>query len=113
MERLRIALDKKEQVTIPLPDGTNIDVTLKASRIMSEELDQKYPEIKSYEIENTKGVMGRVDVNTAGFFAMVTTAEYTFFVNPVAKKEVEYISYEKKYATKDDNNPFIDQVIKK
>ena len=44
---------------------------------------------------------------------MIVNGEMTFFINPTIKKSDAYISYDKKYATKSDNNPFIDKVIKK
>ena len=112
-KKLKAAIDTSVEVTIPMPDGTNIEIVLKENSIMSKTLAQKFPDIKSYEVVEKNSLSGRVDINKSGFYAMIVNGEMTFFINPTIKKSDAYISYDKKYATKSDNNPFIDKVIKK
>lgn len=106
------SLEDEDQVIIPLPTGKEVKVNVKKSSTMSSELASKFPEIKSFEIVSDTGYSGRIDINPSGFYAMLVTLEGTYFINPTAKKSDDYISFDKKVAVKDINNPFIDQVYK-
>lgn len=107
-ESLKASIDSLNEVILPLPDGDNIKVSVKTSSTMSEALAAKFPEIKSYTIIAENGVSGRIDVNPSGFYAMLVTSTGTYFINPKEKRSLDYMSFDKKFAVKDINNPFIE-----
>lgn len=113
-EELISDIETTNEVDLPTPNNSYIRLKVKLSNVMSQELSEKFPSIKSYTIYNSENsVTGNLDVNPSGVFAMINTGGTTFFINPVTKKSNEYICYDKQYAIKDLNNPFIDKVIKK
>ena len=112
LERLKKSVNKQEEITFILPDpGTGFYPiqTVNASP-MSPALAEKYPELKSFRgIRLPDGVISvNVDLNPSGFFAMITTTETTYFVNPVAPGSPYYFCYDKRYAKPDMKNPFFE-----
>ncbi len=111
-QKLKNDIEKSNTVTIPLVNGNNVTVGLENSKTMSEELAKKFPDIKSYQIINTANVSGRIDINPSGFYAMIITTGNTYFINPLVKKGLEYVSYDKQNVMHDPNNPFIEKPLK-
>ncbi|MEQ8924897.1 MAG: hypothetical protein RLO81_03735 [Fulvivirga sp.] len=111
--KLKSQINKNQTVLIPTLDGELMSYKLADSGTMSPELAAKYPEIKSYKIVKADNIIsGRIDINPSGFYVMIVDQNSTYFINPVEKKGSAYICYDKLYALKNSNNPFIDQVIK-
>ncbi len=101
------------EIAIPIPEGGYINILIKNSSTMSPALAKKYPNIKSYVVIQSGNIIsGRIDINPSGFYAMITTTESTFFINPITKGSESYLCYEKRNAKSDMNNPFIDKVLK-
>ncbi|HNP20254.1 MAG TPA: hypothetical protein PKL31_17570 [Fulvivirga sp.] len=102
-----------DEIAIPIPEGGYINIQIKKSSTMSPALEEKYPDIKSYVVIQSGNIIsGRIDINPSGFYAMITTTENTFFINPITKGSKSYLCYEKRNAKGDMNNPFIDKVLK-
>ena len=74
---------------------------------MSPELAAKYPDLKSLKIISER-FTGRIDINNDGFYAMIMDGSNTYFINPVVKGSGSYISYDKRQAAKNFNNPFFE-----
>ncbi|MEQ8924898.1 MAG: M12 family metallo-peptidase [Fulvivirga sp.] len=93
-----IAPSKSNTITIPLPDGDLIEVVLKESNTMSQELKLKYPEIKAYVGTSTDGkYSGRFDLTPKGFHGMFRSPQGTVFIDPLnLKTKDEYQVYFKK-----------------
>ena len=112
LERLKKAVNKQEEITFILPDpGTDFyPIQTVHSSPMSPALAEKYPELKSFRgIRLPDGVISvNIDLNPSGFFAMITTTETTYFVNPVAPGSPYYFCYDKRYAKPDMENPFFE-----
>ncbi|QSE97267.1 hypothetical protein [Fulvivirga lutea] len=112
-DKLKNHLTTTNKVITPTLGGEYQENHLEESGTMSPELAAKFPEIKSYKIiGNDDIVLGRIDINPSGFYLMITDKQTTYYINPVEKKSEYYIVYDKKYAVKNSDNPFIDKVIK-
>lgn len=61
-------------ISIPLPNGTSIQVLLEETQVLSPNLATKYPLIKTWKVSglDDKGIRGRVDFTYYGFHAMLT-----------------------------------------
>ena len=114
LNQLMADIETNNKVNLPTPDLNFQRFSIANSSTMSPELATKFPNVKSYRIVSEENEnLGSIDINNGGFFAMVNLNNKTYFINPVTKKSNLYICYEKQYAIKELNNPFIDQVIKK
>lgn len=110
LDALKSFIETENTVEIPTPTGEMLTVSVKNSSTMSPELAKKFPEIKSYEILKSGGVLsGRIDINPSGFYAMITKESATYFINPTAKKSEEYVCYLKGDANENSKNPFFEQ----
>lgn len=113
LDELNLDVEENSKINLPIPDLGIKRFSVIHSGTMSPELAKKFPNIKSFKILNDQNeLLGSLDINNSGLYAMISIENSTFFINPVTKKSVQYICYEKQYAFKDLNNPFIDQVIK-
>ena len=105
-EKMRITLQsiiegrsgkKPVQLSIPLPDGQSIDLTLSEENVMARALAEKYPLIKTFRIDSqvNKGIYGAVDMTEEGFHAMVYLQDGTrLFIDPrPLDNSTFYISY--------------------
>lgn len=87
-----------ETIEIPFPDGSFVSFDLENNTSMAEELKEKFPNIKTFNISN-KGLnmKGKIDITHKGFHAMIYTPNGTLFVDPYALSSNNYhISYWKK-----------------
>lgn len=92
-------------IQLPYPDGSLKSFRLIEASIMATELQEKYPEIRTYAAEgiDDPGASARLDFTPSGFHAMVLSVEHgTIFVDPYAKEVTDhYISYYKKHFHKE------------
>lgn len=97
--------DKSDVViSLPLPDGTLIDVKLSPSTVMATELAQNYPMIKTFigVITTSSNIFdepssnntGRFDITPNGFHGMFNYYGEEVFIEPLAHGDKnQYISY--------------------
>ena len=98
---------------LPLPNGSNVFVSIEDSGTMSEALKVKFPNIRSYKIVEPDYLQGRIDINHKGFYAMIIDLENIYFINPVADSSQYYISFDKQNLRPGIKNPFIEGTWKK
>ena len=86
-------------VELPLPDGSNVQLTLEKTTVLPPKLAAKYSSIMTYKVAEANGdvVSGRVDFTELGFHAMLQTVDgQTLFIDPADTTSSEnYISYRK------------------
>ena len=110
IDKLKSTVEDNNTLEIPSPDGEILTVNVKNSSTMSPALAKKYPDIRSYEVLNSEKVTsGRIDINPSGFYAMITTASTTYFINPVEKEGNQYVCYFKDDANENSKNPYFEQ----
>ncbi len=86
-------------MTLPMPDGSYMRVRIEESPIFSTELQQEYPEIRTYTAKGLDDptVSGRLDHTPAGFHAMLISESGTVYVDPADDYDpTHYISFWKK-----------------
>jgi hypothetical protein len=105
------------QLLLPTPEGGSIMVTLTDSGTLSQELQDKYPEIRSFKgyfmNNQRKKELVRIDINNAGLYAYVEKDNTVFLINPVEKGSSYYISYYERFVHTKTNNPFYEPIRKK
>jgi hypothetical protein len=71
-------------ISLPMPDGSMADFEIFESPIMSDELAQRYPEIKTYQVHGIDDPIasGRLDITPKGFHAMLYTSQGRLFIDP-------------------------------
>ena len=91
-----LASDEYE-ISLPLPNGTIIDLTLVKDSILPPELSSKYPRIHTYRVLANKAVFGgKVDISPNGFHAMLQMFDgEVVFIDPVEINTSEYAIYHK------------------
>lgn len=87
------------QIELPHPDGRTYRYNVKLNTTMSNGLQEKYPEIRSYDaygIDNP--AKAKIDITPQGFHAMIMQVnENTIFIDPVVKDVIShYIVYHRK-----------------
>lgn len=103
--------------SIPFPDKTDHMFYVEESSIMAPELAAKYPEIKTYYIQEkgNPSCNGRIDVTQFGFHAIIFSPEGTIYIDPFERNNIKaYMSYYKSDFVKEeslanDNNCVIDK----
>lgn len=86
------------EISLPMPDGKMQRFVIRESSIMESELQEKFPEIKTFVVFglDDKTASGRLDYTLFGFHAMIRTTNGTVFIDPYAHFNTEfYISYYK------------------
>jgi len=81
-------------IELPLPNGELVLFKLSPSRVMSKELAEKFPNIKTfvgYEIANPSN-KGRFDLGPKGFYGVLNQENSRIFIDPY-EKESSYKSY--------------------
>jgi hypothetical protein len=90
-------------IEIPHPDGTTHSYRVSKNTLIPDELAQKYPEIRAFDIAGISHPRerGKIDITPQGFHAMITRpGQSTLFVDPYAEKETRYyMAYEKEAFT--------------
>ena len=116
IDKLKASLQDPADPVIVLPGMEEgfFAVRVENSSVMSPALAAKYPGIGSFRgVELPDDLLEvRVDVNSSGFFAMVTTLETSYFIHPVSRGSDHYFCYDKKFAKRDMENPFYDTIKK-
>ncbi len=109
-DKLKLKAESSSAIEIPTPSGEMLRVDVKISSTMSPALAKKYPEIRSYEVLNSgKVTSGRIDINSSGFYAMITIDSETYFINPIEKGSIEYVCYLKSDSNTNSKNPFFEK----
>lgn len=92
-------------ISLPYPDGSFKQFRLVEASIMAEELQARYPEIRTYAAEGVDdpGASARLDLTPAGFHGMIISVEHgTIFIDPYAKGVTDHcISYFKRHFQKE------------
>ncbi|WP_299876630.1 reprolysin-like metallopeptidase [uncultured Cocleimonas sp.] len=86
-----------KRISIPLPDGSIIELMLLPDQILSGELAEKYSNIRTYKVlTNDKIFSGKVDVTPLGFHAMLQMLDgEIIFIDPLDREADKYVSYKK------------------
>jgi hypothetical protein len=87
------------QITLPYPDGTNHDFSVKRNQTLHPDLNAKFPEIMTldaYAMDGT-GAFAKWDITPQGLHAMIMIpGKSTVFIDPYLKGNTSYyIVYEK------------------
>lgn len=82
--KMKSLLADSQQISLPLPNGTMIDVTIELDNILPTELLEKYPSIRTYRVLPTNELIsGRVDMTENGFHGMLQMRNgETVFIDP-------------------------------
>lgn len=94
-------VESSQNISLPLPDGSMIEVELIYENLLEASLKKAYPLIKTYRVlASAKVVSGVLDMTPQGFHGMLqTSAGRIVFIDPINNKENTYVSY-----YKDDQN---------
>lgn len=88
-------------IDLPLPNGSFAQFKLTSSVVMSSELAEKYPSIKTftgYQVDNPKH-SGRFDITPHGFHGVFNYKEEKVYIEPISRENNhQYQSYFKKDA---------------
>ena len=87
------------QVELPHPDGNTYLYNIKLNTTMSEGLQEKFPQIRSYDAYGVDfPAKAKIDITQHGFHAMIMRSEEsTIYIDPALKGEVnQYIVYQRK-----------------
>ena len=85
-------VNSKQNIAIPNPDGTFEEFQVKEASILGTELQQKFPEIKTYKGVNGKGESIRISVTPKGMNAIFFGRKGTVFLDPIGPNG-ETVSY--------------------
>ncbi|MEH6457362.1 MAG: reprolysin-like metallopeptidase [Cocleimonas sp.] len=85
------------QISLPLPNGKIIDLTLIKDSILPERLAAKYPDINTYKVlSNDLVFSGKVDITASGFHAMLQMFDgEVVFIDPVDLNKKQYAIFNK------------------
>ncbi|KGJ92257.1 reprolysin-like metallopeptidase [Colwellia psychrerythraea] len=93
--------NKSLLIDLPLPDGEFVQFKLSSSTIMSSELAEKYPSIKTftgYQVNNPEH-SGRFDITPHGFHGVFNYEKEKVYIEPISRtNNHQYQSYFKKDA---------------
>lgn len=84
-------------VQLPLPSGEFVVFRLRPSKVMSDTLAEKFPDIKTFvgfQVDNPANT-GRFDIGPKGFFGVFNQGQSRVFIDPEQSEHV-YRSYEAK-----------------
>ncbi|MGB1309602.1 MAG: reprolysin-like metallopeptidase [Leucothrix sp.] len=95
-------------VEVPLPDGSNVALTLENTSVLPIALAARFSNIRTYKVATPSKhiVSGRVDFTERGFHAMLQTFDgQTIFIDPANQHTSNtYLSYRK--AEQNNHDPF-------
>lgn len=77
-------LEKAAVVSLPRPDGANMDFYIWKTSMMEEPLQSKYPEIQTFTAvaKDNKNITAKIDFTVRGFHAMVFNGDNTYMIDP-------------------------------
>ena len=88
-------------MSVPMPDGTFERIRIQESPILSPELQQRYPEIRTFIAQglDDRSMTGRLDLTPAGFHGMLISERGTVYISPGESADTSlYLSYWKEDA---------------
>ncbi len=93
------------EITMPLPDGRIVDLTLVKDSILPKSLAIKYPNINTYKVLSSDLVFaGKVDISASGFHGMLQMLDGEIvFIDPVQLSKSQYAVFNRS-AQKSDSN---------
>lgn len=108
LEQRLLTRDKQLNITIPAPDGSNIDIRLIEDSIMEPGLAAKFPDIKSYKaVSETGQQIGRFSFSHKGLHGMYLYKNQWAYLDPLfLRNNSQYISYYRKDARRLDKQSF-------
>ncbi|HEH9417781.1 TPA: GlyGly-CTERM sorting domain-containing protein [Aeromonas sobria] len=85
-----------KQLTLPLPDGGEVNFTLEAYDLLPADLAAKYPQIRTFKGHNPSRPLdtGRFDLGPQGFHAMFSHQGKMVFVDPLRNAEGYAVYYQ-------------------
>ncbi len=85
------------EITMPLPDGRIVDLTLVKDSILPKSLAIKYPNINTYKVLSSDLVFaGKVDISASGFHGMLQMLDGEIvFIDPVDLNQKQYAIFNK------------------
>ncbi len=97
-DKLTIKNNETQTIEIPFPNGKFVSLEIKNNTSMAEGLKKKFPNIKTFNIENKAlNIKGKADITHKGFHVMIFTPQGTVFIDPYAQSSNKtHISYWKK-----------------
>lgn len=92
-----LAPPQQFKISLPLPNGELIDISLMKNSVLSSQLAAKYPDINTYNVLSNKLVFsGKVDISPSGFHAMLQMMNgEVVFIDPTDVSLSEYAIYNK------------------
>ncbi|WP_299876625.1 immunoglobulin-like domain-containing protein [uncultured Cocleimonas sp.] len=84
-----VVAETSVEIDLPLPDGSFVKVKAFNSPILSKELAEKYPEIKTWRVvgADDPSITGRIDFTSKGFHGMLVMSDGdTIYIDPDADK---------------------------
>ncbi|MDN5203881.1 M12 family metallo-peptidase [Fulvivirgaceae bacterium BMA10] len=100
-----------EIIMLPYPDGTFKKFQIWESSIMSAELEEKFPNIKTYSghcIDDKTSTI-RLDLTSKGLHAIILSPQKTIYIDPLYEGNNEqYICYDKRKFIKKIDSPIIE-----
>jgi len=97
-------------VLIPAPDRNLMPFKFFKSSVLSPEMEKKFPNIRSYIIQDMKdnAIQGRVDLNDKGFRALIFWHQNTWIIDPANPEDsVQHVAYFREHLpTKKNQTPF-------
>ncbi|GAA0425067.1 hypothetical protein GCM10009133_37010 [Cocleimonas flava] len=79
------ASETSVEIDLPLPDGSFVKVNAFESSILSDELSEKYPDIKTWRVVGVddSSITGRIDFTSKGFHGMLVMGDGdTVYIDP-------------------------------
>lgn len=101
----------KAILSLPHPDGTIHAYEGLENNTMSSRLRQKFPEIRSYNAQNSDGAIVKWDITPQGLHAMIMIpGQSTVFIDPIVKGNTEYyiVYFKKDFSTDKVRSCFFD-----
>jgi hypothetical protein len=89
-------LDSPTEITLPLPNGLSVSVTLSPSPVLSKELAEQYPTFMTYQARqiDQPNNIGRFSISHLGLFGFFRYNNQWMFLSPRYQAETqEYVSY--------------------
>ncbi len=90
-----LTASKVNEITLPMPDGTNQRFTMIESSIMEPELQAEFPDIRTYigqGIDDPSATL-RISQSPYGFHAQVLSANGSVYIDPLYRDRSVYASY--------------------